>query len=99
MRWQNGLEVRDESLCESHRSAAGDRARARASLECVQQYFILIMFYIERSQVQAEKRSRQTNEKELERMRIVGEVDAELNMMEIRSLQVTAIREMERYIV
>ena len=32
-------------------------------------------------------------------MRIVGEVDAELNMMEIRSLQVTAIREMERYIV
>ena len=54
MRWQNGLEVRDESLCESHRSAAGERARARASLECVQQYFILIMLYIERSQVQRE---------------------------------------------
>ena len=54
VRWQNGLEVRDESLCESHRSAAGERARARASLECVQQYFILIMLYIERSQVQGE---------------------------------------------
>ena len=41
------------------------------------------------------------DEKELERMRIVGEVDAELNMMEIRSVQVTAIRKtvMERYTV
>ena len=54
MRGQNKLEFRDEGLCESHRSAAGERARARASLECVQQYFILIMLYIERSQVQGE---------------------------------------------
>ena len=57
------------------------------------------MLYIERSQVQGECVT--IDEKELERMRIVGEVDAELNVMEIRSVQVTAIWKtvMERYIV
>ena len=42
-----------------------------------------------------------TDEKELERMRIVCEVDAELNMMEIGSVLVAAIRKtvMERYTV
>ena len=53
VRWQNGLEFRDEGSCESHRSA-GERARAGASLEWVQQHFILIMLYMERSQVQGE---------------------------------------------
>ena len=89
MRWLNGLEFRDEDSCESHRSAAGERARAGASLEWVQQYFIVIMLYIERSQVQGE--CVHDRRKGLGR-RIVGAVDAELNMMEIRSVQVTAIR-------
>ena len=41
------------------------------------------------------------DEKVMERMRIVGEVHAELNVMEIRSVPVTAIRKtvMERYTV